>query len=155
MKLGEALARRSDVQVRIAQVRDRLAATAVVQEGDEPPEPAGALLAELDALLDELGRLIVVINRTNAVTRLPSGATLTEALARRDVLGARHSALTTVIDATTRAQARYSKSEIRMVRTVDVAALRRAADDAARERRELDAEIQQVNWTADMIEEAG
>jgi hypothetical protein len=60
-----------------------------------------------------------------------------------------------VIDATTRAQARYSKSEIRMVRTVDVAALRRAADDAARERRELDAEIQQVNWTADMIEEAG
>jgi hypothetical protein len=153
MKLGEALARRSHVQVRIGQVRDRLAATAVVQEGDEPPERAEALLAELDALLGELGELIVAINRTNSATRLPSGATLTEALARRDVLGARYSALTAIINATAQAQARYSRSEIRMVRTVDVGALRRTADDAARERRELDAEIQQVNWTVDVMED--
>jgi hypothetical protein len=152
MKLGEALARRSDVQTRIVQVRDRLAATALVQEGDEPPEPSDALLAELDALLEELRDLIVAVNRTNATTRLPSGATLTEALARRDVLGIRHSATKAIIDATTKAQARYSRSEIRIVRTVDVAALRRAADDAARERRELDAEIQQVNWTVDVSE---
>jgi hypothetical protein len=131
MKLGEALARRSDVQARIAQVRDRLAATALAQEGDEPPEPAGALLAELDALLEELRDLIVAVNRTNAATRLPSGATLTEALARRDVLGMRHSALTAVVKATAQAQARYSRSEIRIVRTVDVAGLRRAADEAA------------------------
>jgi hypothetical protein len=153
MKLGEALARRSDVQTRIAQVRDRLAATALVQEGDEPPEPAEALLTELEALLDELRELIVAVNRTNAATRLPTGSTLTEALARRDVLGIRHSALKSIIDATTKAQARYSRSEIRIVRTVDVAALRKSADDAARERRELDAEIQQVNWTVDVMDD--
>jgi hypothetical protein len=153
MKLGEALARRSDVQTRIAQVRDRLAATALVQEGDEPPEPSQALLAELDALLEELRELIVAVNRTNATTRLPSGATLTEALARRDVLRMRHAALTAIVKATAQAQARYSRSEIRIVRTVDVAALRKAADDAAKERRELDAEIQQVNWTVDVTED--
>jgi len=153
MKLGEALARRSDVQTRIAQVRDRLAATALVQEGDEPPEPSEALLRELDALLDELRDLVVAVNRTNAATQLPSGATLTEALAHRDVLGMRHGTLNAIVAATAQAQARYSRSEIRIVRTVDVAALRRAADEAAKERRELDAEIQQVNWTVEVMED--
>src|SRR5689334_14583127 len=37
MRLGEALARRSDVQKRLAQLADRLRASAVVQEGSNPP----------------------------------------------------------------------------------------------------------------------
>lgn len=78
------------------------------------------LLAELDEVAHALERLIAVINATNSETRLPSGATLTEALARRDVLGVRHAALKTVADATAQQQARYSRSEIRLVRTFDV-----------------------------------
>jgi len=142
MKLGEALARRAELQSRLGQVRDRLRVSALIQEGDEPPEDPVPLLAELDQIAGELEQLISAINGTNATTRLPSGATLTQALARRDVLGLKHSALKAVADATTQQQARYSRSEIRLVRTFDVADVRQRVDSLAREQRQLDVEIQ-------------
>jgi hypothetical protein len=37
-----------------------------------------------------------------------------------------------------------------MIRTVDVAELRRRADELAKERRELDAQIQETNWQTDL-----
>lgn len=153
MKLGEALARRAELQNRLGQVRDRLRITALVQEGDKPPEDPGPLLAELDEIADELEQLIAAINRTNAMTRLPSGSTLTQALARRDVLGLRHSALNAVANATAQQQARYSRSEIRLVRTFDVADVRKRVDLLAREQRELDAEIQAANWTVELAQD--
>jgi len=150
VKLGEALARRAELQTRLAQVRDRLRVTALVQEGDEPAEDPQPLLSELDAIASELETLIAAINATNAQTRLDSGMTLTEALARRDVLGLLHGALKAVADATAQQQARYSRSEIRLVRTFDVAAVRTRVDQLARERRQLDVEIQNANWTVDL-----
>jgi hypothetical protein len=150
VKLGEALARRAELQTRLAQVRDRLRVTALVQEGDQPAEDPQPLLAELDAIAAELETLIATINATNAQTRLESGMTLTEALARRDVLGLLHGALKAVADATAQQQARYSRSEIRLVRTFDVAAVRARVDQLARERRQLDVEIQNANWTVDL-----
>jgi hypothetical protein len=152
MKLGEALAKRAELQSRLGQVRDRLRVSALIQEGDEPPEDPAALLAELDQIAGELEQLISAINRTNATTRLPSGATLTAALARRDVLGLKHSALKAVADATTQQQARYSRSEIRLVRTFDVADVRKRVDSLAREQRQLDVEIQAANWTVELDE---
>jgi hypothetical protein len=150
VKLGEALARRAELQTRLAQVRDRLCVTALVQEGDQPAEDPQPLLAELDAIASELESLIAAINVTNAQTRLDSGMTLTEALARRDVLGLLHGALKAVADATAQQQARYSRSEIRLVRTFDVAAVRARVDQLARDRRQLDVEIQNANWTVDL-----
>jgi hypothetical protein len=150
MKLGEALARRSELQSRLGEIRDRLRVSAVVQEGDVPPEDPGPLLAEVDRVADELERLIAQINMTNVGTRLASGATLTEALARRDVLGLRHGALKAAADATVQQHARYSRSEIRLVRTFDVAEVRRRVDELARDRRALDVEIQAANWTVDL-----
>ena len=150
MKLGEALATRAELQNRLGQVRDRLRVSALIQEGDEPPEDPAPLLAELDQIADELEQLISDINGTNATTRLPSGATLTQALARRDVLGLKHSALKAVADATIQQQARYSRSEIRVVRTFDVAGIRKRVDSLAREQRQLDVEIQAANWTVEL-----
>jgi hypothetical protein len=152
MKLGEALARRAELQNRLGQVRDRLRLSALVQEGDAPPEDPAPLLAEIDEVAIELERLIALINRTNSATTLPSGLLLTEALAKRDVLGLRHSALKAVADATAQQQARYSRSEIRMVRTFDVATVRKQVDALARDQRTLDVEIQAANWTVDLIE---
>lgn len=152
MKLGEALARRAELQSRVGQVRDRLRLSALVQEGDAPPEDPAPLLAELDEVAEELQHLIANINRTNAATRLPSGATLTDALARRDVLGLHHSALKTVADATAQQQARYSRSEIRLARTFNVSEVRKHVDSLARAQRELDVEVQAANWTVDLVE---
>ena len=152
MKLGEALARRSDLQKRLAQLGVRLRESAVVQEGSQPPESPADLLAEVDRLADELEQLIAHINRTNSATRLPSGVTLTEALARRDVLALRHGVLYQAAEAAAQTQARYIRSEIRIVRLVDVAAVRAQLDDLARRRRELDTEIQGHNWAVDLVE---
>jgi hypothetical protein len=152
MKLGEALARRAELQNRLGQVRDRLRVSALVQEGDAPPEDPAPLLTEVDEIAVELEQLIALINRTNSVTALPSGLLLTEALAKRDVLGLRHSALKAVADATAQQQARYSRSEIRLVRTFDVAAVRKQVDELARDQRNLDVEIQSANWTVDLID---
>ncbi len=104
----------------------------------------------LEETADELERLIASINRTNTETVVRPGTTLTDSLARRDVLGLRHGALKAAADATAVKQARYSRSEIRMVRTFDVAEVRKRVDEMARERRELDAEIQAANWTVDL-----
>src|SRR5918996_4977631 len=98
MKLGEALTLRSDLQTRIAQLRDRLKEAAIVQEGERPPEDPKTLLAELTRLAGELEQLIVRINRTNLATGLSDGRTLTDALARRDVLTLRQSILRQVAE---------------------------------------------------------
>jgi hypothetical protein len=152
-KLGEALARRSELQARVVEVRDRLRVSALVQEGGRPAEAPDPLLAELDEIANELERLIAAINHTNSNARLASGMSLTSALARRDVLGVLHGALKAVVDSTAQQQARYSRSEIPLVRTFDVAAVRARMDAMARERRQLDVEIQNANWTVDLLED--
>jgi hypothetical protein len=154
MKLGEALAIRSDLQKRLAQMSGRLQASAVVQEGDRPPEDPAALLGELRSMSAELEALITAINLTNAASALPDGRTLTAALAKRDAIGTRQAVLRSAVDSVTQAQARYSRSEIRLSRQLDVAALRGELDDLARERRELDTTIQEHNWTIELVSDA-
>ena len=152
MKLSETLALRADTQKRIMQLRERLRASALVQEGEAPPEDPQELLAELDRLLGQLRDLVGRINRSNLAARLPNGTSLTEALAERDTLALRHSILEAVAEAATNRVNRYSRTEIRMVPTVDVGAVRRQADAVARERRELDTAIQGINWSTELLD---
>jgi hypothetical protein len=151
VKLGEALTLRSQLQVKFQQLRERLKASALVQEGEAPPEDPNMLLGELESVAAELEDLIARINKTNLATSLRDGMTLTEALARRDHLAWLLGALHQVAETASVVQARYGKAELRMVRTVEVAKLRRRADDLAKERRLLDARIQEVNWLTELI----
>ena len=48
---------------------------------------------------------------------------------------------------------RYSQSEVKLVSTVDVAALQRQVDSVSREHRLLDAQIQQLNWQVELLDE--
>lgn len=152
MKLGEALTLRSQLQTRFQLLRERLKASAVVQEGEQPPEDPTALLAELEAAAAELESLIARINKTNLATTISDGRTVTDALARRDHLGLLQSALHQLAETASAAQTRYGKAELRIVRTVDVGALRQRADDLAKERRELDASIQESNWQTELVD---
>lgn len=99
MKLAEALALRADAARRVEQLRVRIVANARFQEGEEPAEDARALLDEAGLALDDLEGLIRRINRTNAATSIGPDGTITDALARRDVLRARHSVVTAAADA--------------------------------------------------------
>ena len=90
------------------------------------------------------------INRTNSSTSLADGRTLTEELARRDVLGLRQAVLRQVADVAGERQQRYGRAEIRTLPTVSVGDLRRRVDDLARERRLLDVAIQEANWRTEL-----
>ena len=152
--VGEALNRRADLQKRIAQLEERVRASVLVQEGEEPPEQPENLLNELNALCDELQHLIGRINHTNASTRLPTGETVTEALARRDVLTLRASALRSAIRAASDRGMfpRLTRSEIRMVSQVRISELQDRVDLHAKAQRELDNALQEHNWTTALIQ---
>jgi len=163
MKLAEALLLRADRKRQLEQLKARAQATARYQEGEEPAEDANVLLTRADEALAELEQLIRQINNTNAVTDLPDGRTVTAALAERDALRMRYSLLTAVADAAS-GQAdndghwgymavRQMRSELKYLTAVPVTNLRDRANDVARRLRELDAQVQQVNWLVDLIED--
>lgn len=156
MKLAEALALRADATRRVEQLRTRIVANARFQEGEEPAEDAQALLAEAGMVLDELEDLIRRINRTNAATRIGPEGTITDALARRDVLRTRHSVVTAAADAAVGkshgGMGRQLRSELKMLSALPVAQLRAQADDLARQIREVDVRIQQSNWEFDLMD---
>lgn len=152
MKLAEALIQRADAQKRIAQLQQRLARSAKVQEGEQPPEDPQALLAEVDAAITELTRLMQQINRTNAATAFDETRSLTDALAERDTLMTRRNVIAQVINAA-QAQPRFGRMEIKEYPTVNIAELQGQVDDLSRQYRELDTAIQQLNWTVDLTED--
>jgi hypothetical protein len=152
MKLAEALIARADAQKRIEQLNQRIQRNAKVQAGDAPAENPRALLEELDRLAATLTRLIQQINRTNLAATLATGEVVSDALARRDVLAKQHAVYRDLATVATVDQTRYSRSEVKFVSTVDVAAMQRRADDLAREYRELDALIQAANWAVELVE---
>ncbi|MEU4220555.1 DIP1984 family protein [Actinoplanes sp. NPDC026623] len=154
MKLAEALALRADASRRAERLRSRITGSARYQEGEAPAEDAAALLAESGEVLDELESLIRRINRTNAATEV-EGGTLTDALARRDVLRLRHGMLTSAADAAAgdgQRGFRQLRSELKMIPALPVADLRSQADDLARRLREVDTLIQRTNWEADLLD---
>jgi len=154
MKLAEALALRADASRRAEQLRSRITGSARYQEGEEPAEDAEALLTEAGAVLDELESLIRRINRTNSATSV-GGGTLTDALARRDILRLRHSVVTSAAEAAAgdgQRGFRQLRSELKMIPALPVAELRGQADDLARQLREVDTLIQRTNWEADLLE---
>jgi hypothetical protein len=152
MKLGEALKLRSDNLRKIEELRVRATANAQVQEGTKPPDDANELIAEIERLYVETTDLIQRINRSNVATRLPDGSILADALAQRDSYLALRGALHGIAKAAAEPQQRYMRSEIRVVRTVDSAALMKRADDLSRKHRQLDASIQEANWSIELFD---
>lgn len=152
MKLAEALLERAGMQKRLAQLRTRATQNARVQEGDQPDEAPTALLAEFDRVAGELSALILRINRTNLEATLADGRTLTEAIARRDALAARRDTYLAVAQAAAARIDRFTRSEVKFVAALPVRDAQAAADDLARQFRQLDTAIQEANWANELLD---
>lgn len=152
MKLAEALIRRADSQKRFEQVKARLVGNAKVQEGDVPAEAPAELIAELDRVAYDLLELIKRINKTNSATVFNGSETLSDALAQRDLIALRRGAYAELAQAASITQGRYMRSEVKFVATVNVAEIQKNADQLAKEYRERDARIQELNWQAELLE---
>ena len=151
MKLATALSERAELQRKLTELGGRLNNNAKVQDGETPAEDPGALLAELDGALTRLEELMARINLTNSRTSSAEGVTVTELLARRDCLKKRVQYMRSFLDSASSRVDRYSKTEIRVVSTVDVPALQKQADAASKALRETDEKLQELNWTTELL----
>lgn len=159
MLLAEALTLRSDLQKRLDSLDDRIKTNATHQEGEAPAEDPNELLEEADGLFDELETLIAEINTRNLATEIEIDGetlTLTEALARRDILTKQHKMLSNaaaVASSGGRDRFGYGRtraSELRTETSLDVKELRNVIDTIAVDIRNLDVQIQRKNWEVEL-----
>ena len=151
MKLAQALILRSDTQKRIEQLKVRLLSNAKTQENESPSEDPKLLLKELDKLTSELFRLICSINLTNSSAKF-DGFSLTEMIAKKDALVLKANVLREFATSASQKVDLYSNSEIKILSTVNVAALQKQVDALSKEIRELEMKLQEANWTVDLVE---
>ena len=151
MKLAEALQERADLSARISILENRLMNNALVQEGEKPAESPEELLAELDRCSEEMERLITAINLTNSST-ISDGMTVTELIAKKDVLNRKLSIYRHFLMTASQTAQRATRSEIKILSTVNVREYQQKADGLAKRLRILENRIQQINWTTELIE---
>lgn len=152
MRLAEALSLRADIQKRIDQMPQRLEQSVKVQEGDAPAEDPQKLMAELNDLIKQLEDLVYRINLTNTNTILSDGESLTRKMSRRDALSRKVNILRSTLNNALQLNDRYSRSEIKMVRTIEIPPLRKQCDELSEQLRLLEVEIQSANWTTDICD---
>ena len=150
MKLATALSERADLQRRISELGVRLNNNAKVQEGEMSSENPEDLLRELDTCLGRLEELIARINKTNNSVKC-GDQTITDLIARRDCLKERIRIMRDFLNASSEKVSRYSKAEIKICSTVSVSDLQKQVDVWSKQLRETDEQIQEMNWTTDVL----
>lgn len=151
MKLAEALQERADLNRAIEQLRSRFNYNVLVQEGEEPAENPEKLKRELDAALERLAYLIAQINQTNCTTMV-DGHTLTELIAKKDVLALKISTYKDIAYAGSQTAYRARNTEIKIKAAISVADWQAAIDKMSKELRLLDNKLQESNWKTELIE---
>lgn len=150
MKLAEALIARADYQKRIQQLKKRISVNVKTQEGEVPAENPNALLTELSEIMSELTDLIKRINKTNCAIQFDENRTLADALTERDQIWDKRLILARVAEEASVRNDRYSRTEIKMISTVDVVTIQKEVDQLSKAFREIDTTIQGLNWTTDL-----
>lgn len=155
MKIAEALSERAELAKKLRSLRSRIHSAARFHEGEEPVEDAMSLLAEARAVIKREAALVSAINRTNMLTEVSEGVTITMALARRDMLAQEISILNDTADQAGPSMDPYSRgrrrTELIEKTNVPIPELRTEADALSKERRELDAQIQLLNWSTEIV----
>ncbi len=150
MKLADALQERADLNRKQDELRSRLTNNVLVQEGETPAEDPDELLREFDAAVARQEELTARINATNNTTR-DGGKTVTELIAHKDALSLQVSVYRNLVNEASQTARRAMRTEIKVLSAVDVRALQRKADALARELRETDNRIQELNWKTELI----
>ena len=150
MKLATALSERASLQVRLNELQIRLNANAKVQEGDVPAENPVELIVEKDRILDELENLVTRINLTNSRTEC-DGVTITELISKRDRMKKDVNIMRSFLNNASSKIDRYSKTEILIKSTVDIAEYQKKLDVITKELRQIDEKIQELNWTTELL----
>ena len=90
------------------------------------------------------------INLTNAQTVI-DGMSITARIAKRDTLLQKERILRGFVTEASQLTSRYSRTEIKVAATIDVRAMQKELDKLAKEIRETDEALQELNWTVDLL----
>ena len=149
MKLAEALQARSDLKKQLNQLEYRMSNNALVQEGEQPNEKPSELFKQYNDGLKQLEELIIRINLTNSRAKV-DGVTLTELIARRDTLKQKIDAYRSVLSTASSNTSRATRTEIKVLSTINVESFQKDVDRMSKELRELDNKIQEANWKIEL-----
>lgn len=150
MKLAEALQIKKNLDIKIANIRQRLENNARVQDGLEPAENPADLFKELEETINSLENYTSRINLTNSIIKV-NGKTLTELLSRREALKVKVSVYDRFIVSGSELTDRYSNTEILVRPTLPINEIQKRRDLIAKELRQIDYKIQETNFTHDLV----
>lgn len=143
MKLAEALLLRADLMKKIEQLQNRISPVLIVSDDKLPQEDPIKLLAQLRKTINDLKALIIRINKTNNDTVVEGEGVLMEALAKRDSLK--------MLSEKLRNAAQINNSgDSNLKTTIDIKKLQVEMDQTGRAFREIDSEIQEINWLTEL-----
>jgi len=149
MKLAEALLLRTEYQNKIANLQNRIFQNLKVQENEKPFENPRDLLNEMEKTNENLCELIKKINSKNNTATLPDGRTLSDAIVDRDMLMKKRQSLSNIVTNAAQRDYRLTRTEIKMNVTISIEEIQKQIDDISKQFRELDIQIQSLNWTID------
>ena len=150
MKLAEALLLRSEHKKKIENLQSRILANIKVQENDKPLENPQNLIKESFELSEQFCALVKRINACNNTAKLPTGQTLSEAIVEREMLMKKRNILASVAARALDKDYRLTHAEVKMNVAVSVEEIQKQIDALSKQFRELDAQIQALNWTTDL-----
>lgn len=144
MKLGEALTLRARQAQKLSELRGRVSTSALVQDGDTPPEDPSALLGEFETLSTAHADLIQRINEANVANGL------LPLILKRDHVRRMIHVLRGAIQAATATPYAYSRTEVKWVKQIDVAQTQATIDALEIALNEVDATLQARNWEVEI-----
>lgn len=153
MTLGEALSQRKSLIGEIGDLRTRITTNVICPEDRTPDEDPDALWEQLKSKTDDLRLIVEKINTVNCTAKLPDGSTLTQALARRDMLTSLHRSTQDIIKAAKPSHYYGSpkKDDVRDKINISISEMQKDAASYAQQRRVLDAQIQVLNWSTEVV----
>lgn len=150
MKLAEALLLRSEYQQKIENLNSRILSNLKIQEGDVPNEDPEELLTEIFTVNDKLRELICKINHCNNNIFLSDGRSLAQVLTERDMLIKKRSILSSIVGKASEKDYRLTHTEVKMCVTLKISDLQKQIDLLSKQFRELDTQIQGLNWSTEL-----
>ena len=102
--------------------------------------------------MKQLERLISAINRTNDRTAAEGEKTLSDLLARRDCCRGQLGLWRTFLSCASATVSRRTVGEIKIRSAVPVKDFQKQVDQGAKELRQLEERIQELNWTTELLE---
>ncbi len=149
MKLAEALLLRSEYQQKIESLKQRIIVNLKVQENEKPHEDPYELLNEIFSIEEKLCDIVKKINHKNLEIKMPNGELLADAIANRNMILKKRTMLTGIVESANEKDYRLTHTEVKMYITLSIGDIQKQIDLLSKKYRELDTQIQSVNWTID------